>query len=110
MSYILNETGTNIPPIPRKTVTGEDKKNYFYRVNDLVDFLHRHWGKPEVIKYPPSGALAGQKGIILFEVQGWSNARGHATLFDGVRCYDHCYFNERETHIQTTKAYFWKLP
>ena len=109
MSYILNQTGTYIPAIANKTVTGKDRRNYFYRVNDLADFLRRHWGKPKIIKYPPSNALIRQKGIILFEVRGWSTASGHATLYDGNSCYDHCYFNEREANYQTTKAYFWKL-
>lgn len=110
MSYILNHTGTYVPPISGKTVTGKDKRNYFFRVSNLIDFLRHQWGAPEVIKYPPSGALAGRKGAILFEVQGWSNARGHATLFNGNLCYDHCYFNEREATYRTTKAHFWKLP
>jgi hypothetical protein len=110
MSYILNQTGVLVPATSGKTVTGKDKLNYFFRVGDLIDFLRRRWGAPEVIQYPPSGAWAGQKGLILFEVQGWSNARGHATLFNGTSCYDHCYFNEREATYQTTKAHFWKLP
>lgn len=112
MSYILNQTGTIIPARAGKTVTGKDKRNYFYRVDDVIAFLHTQWGEPEIVKYPPSGggALAGRKGIILFEIHGWSNARGHATLFNGSTCYDHCYFNEREATYQTTKAYFWKLP
>ena len=112
MSYILNQTGTSVPSLPGKTVKGRDRRNYFYRVGDVVAFLHNQWGKPEIVKYPPTGGgeIAGQKGVVLFEVQGWSNARGHATLFNGSACYDHCYFNEREATYQTTKALFWKLP
>lgn len=110
LSYILNQTGTIVPALPGKTVTGKDRRNYFYRVNDVIAFLRSRWGAPEVVDYPPSGAFAGQKGIILFEVQGWSNARGHATLFNGSACYDHCYFNEREARYQTSKAHFWPLP
>lgn len=33
----------------------------------------------------------GLKGILVFGVQ-WSDASGHATLWDGIRCSDHCYF------------------
>ena len=110
MSYILNQTGTHIPALPGKTVTGKDRMNYFFRVRDLIEFLRRRWGTPKVVAFPPSGILAGEKGIILFEVNGWSNASGHATLFNGVSCYDHCYFNEREAAYRTTKAHFWKLP
>jgi hypothetical protein len=72
----------------------------------------RHWGKAEVVKYPPAdgGTLAGRKGVILFEVSGWSNAEGHATLFDGRACYDHCYFNAPEANYRTDRAHFWSLP
>jgi hypothetical protein len=55
------------------------------------------------------GSLAGRKGVILFEVQGWNNARGHATLFNGTIRYDHCYFNEPRVTYHTTKANFWAL-
>ncbi|WP_256247097.1 MULTISPECIES: T6SS effector amidase Tae4 family protein [Burkholderia] len=27
--------------------------------------------------------MASKKGIVLFEVSGWDDAQGHATLFDG---------------------------
>ena len=54
--------------------------------------------------------LSGRQGVILFEVAGWSDAEGHATLFDGKKCYDHCYFNEPEAHYHTQQAHFWSLP
>lgn len=36
MSYILNQTGMNIPSERSKTVTGGDRKNYFYRVGEFI--------------------------------------------------------------------------
>ena len=68
-------------------------------------------GKAEVVKYPASGGgmLVGKKGVILFEVSGWSDAQGHATLFNGQSCYDHCYFNEPEAKYRTDRANFWGL-
>jgi len=111
MSYILNQSGMHIPHIVGKTVSGDDKRWYFYRVRELIAFLTRQWGKPEVVAYPPSGggALAGKRGVILFEVSGWSDAGGHATLFDGQTCYDHCYFNEPGVNYRTDRANFWSL-
>jgi hypothetical protein len=53
---------------------------------------------------------AGKKGLILFEVSGWDDARGHATLFNGSVCYDHCYFNEPNATYRTERANFWSLP
>jgi hypothetical protein len=111
MSYILNYAGFIIPKIPGQTVSGGDQRQYFFRVKNLITFLEAMWGKPDVVKYPPSGGgtLAGKKGVILFEVSGWSDAQGHATLFDGNTCYDHCYFNEPGVNYHTDQANFWRL-
>lgn len=113
MSYILNKSGMTIPHSGTKTVSGADKHQYFYRVPDLIEFLTQRWGKPDLtMPFPPSGGgqLNGKKGIILFEVSGWNNARGHATLWNGSTCYDHCYFNEPGANYRTDRAYFWSLP
>lgn len=112
LSYILNYSGMLIPRVPGQTVSGADKRWYFYRGKYLIGFLEQQWGKAEIVKYPPSGGgtLAGKKGLILFEVLGWSDAQGHATLFDGSICYDHCYFNEPGATYRTDRANFWSLP
>jgi hypothetical protein len=111
MSYILNEAGMHLPRIPEQTVSGADKRQYFFRVKNLIAFLGRQWGKPQVVEYPPSGggSLARKKGLILFEVSGWLDAQGHATLWNGVSCYDHCYFNEPAAKYRTDRANFWSL-
>lgn len=112
LSYIFNQSGFSIPRIAGQTVTGGDNKQYFYRVRDLIAFLRRRWGEPQVVRYPPSGGgpLAQKKGVILFEVSTWSDAQGHATLWNGQACYDHCYFNEPGATYRTEKANFWSLP
>lgn len=111
MSYILNSSGMRLPHIAGQTVSGADQKWYFFRVKNLIDYLEKTWGKPEVVQYPPSGGgqLAGKTGVILFEVSGWSDAQGHATLFNGKICYDHCYFNDPGVAYKTDKANFWSL-
>ncbi|WP_010212381.1 T6SS effector amidase Tae4 family protein, partial [Pseudomonas amygdali] len=100
-----------LPKIAKQTVSGADQHQYFFRVSNLKSFLETHWGKPEVVKHPPSdgGALARKKGVILFEISGWTDAKGHATLFDGDICYDHCYFNEPDVNYRTDMANFWSL-
>lgn len=112
LSYILNQAGMHIPHMPGQTVSGSDKRGYFFRVRNLISFLESRWGKAEIVKYPPpgGGTLAGKKGLILFEVSGWPDAEGHATLFDGSACYDHCYFNEPGANYRTDRANFWSLP
>lgn len=112
MSYILSQAGMVIPAVRGETVSGADGRKYFFRVRDLIGFLKRRWGDAEVVPYPAAGGgpLVGKKGVILFEVSGWSDAQGHATLFDGRSCYDHCYFNEPTAKYRTDRAHFWSLP
>lgn len=112
MSYILNHSGLFIPYIQKQTVSGADKRWYFHLVSHLIIFLNQRWGKPDIITpypLPGGGELAGKKGIILFEVSGWDNASGHATLWNGKQCYDHCYFNQLGANYRTDRANFWKL-
>ncbi len=61
MSYILNEAGLIIPKIPGQTVSGADKRQYFFRVRNLITFLQQRWGKPEVVVYPPRRNLQVEK-------------------------------------------------
>lgn len=112
MSFILNHSGMVLPRIAGKTVSGADRRQYFFRVRDLIGFLESRWGKPEIVAYPPAdgGALRGKKGIVLFEVSGWQDAQGHATLFNGSVCYDQCYFNQPLALYRTDRANFWSLP
>lgn len=112
ISYILNKSGVAVPKLKGKTVTGADGSNYFFRVADVIAYLTQRWGKPDVLlASPPSGGgpLAGKKGLILFEVSGWGDASGHATLYNGSGCYDHCYFNEEGVNYKTSRAHFWSL-
>ena len=112
MSYILNYSGLLIPRAMGQTVSGADQRWYYFRVRQLIAFLRQQWGQPDsVMKYPPPGGgdLAGKNGVILFEVSGWSDAAGHATLWNGTTCYDHCYFNEPGATYTTDKANFWSL-
>ncbi|AUX92260.1 type VI secretion system amidase effector protein Tae4 [Mixta gaviniae] len=113
MSYVLNYTGHPLPRDKTKTVSGDDKKWYFYRVKDLIEYLKKEWGPPDlIISYPqiPVDKLKNKNGLILFEISGWDDAGGHATLWDGRICSDHCYFNEPGVNYSTNAANFWMLP
>ena len=92
MSYALNSSGIAIRQGTWKTVSGGDRMQYIYRVSDLTKFLTHTFGKPDkIVKTPKAGDFAGLKGIVVFGVK-WSDATGHATLWDGRICSDHCYF------------------
>lgn len=89
MSYTLNYSGIIIPRDENrwKTSSGADKKCYIYRVSDMIKFLNSKFGKADI-----SSGFDGKKGILLFNVTGWSDATGHVTLWDGKKCSDKCYF------------------
>jgi hypothetical protein len=104
MSHVLNETGTAIPTLSGKTVSGDGGRHYFFRLQDLVAFLKSRLGPPDLVFTPPTRQkLAGRRGILIFEVNGWVDASGHATLWSGNSCADQCFFDH------ATKAYLWML-
>jgi hypothetical protein len=93
MSYVLNMTGF---PIRKgsgyETVSGGDKRLYLFRVNEMMEYLRREFGKPDkTISSPKLADFANMKGILVVQGHGWSNARGHITLWDGTRCSDTCH-------------------
>ena len=92
MSYSLNYSGIPIVRGIWQTVSGGDKKWYIYRVRDLLKFLTHTFGKPDkTVKNPRPSDFKGEQGILVFNVN-WNDASGHATLWNGATCSDHCYF------------------
>jgi len=95
VSRSLNYSGHSIKYIPPNlTVSGSDGKWYIYRVKELIKYLKANFGEPDisVVNKPYQEKLKGKKGIIVFEVDAWDDASGHATLWDGITCSDKCYF------------------
>ena len=103
MSYVLNYSGFPIPARQNyAVVSGDDKKSYMYRVNDMMDFLKRSFGAPDItVKSPRLANFAGKQGILLIQGHGWQNARGHVTLWNGSICSD---FRFHYTNNQTSNA------
>lgn len=93
MSYVLNKTGFPITRADRyATVSGADNRLYLFRVNDMMAYLERVFGKPEkTVRAPKPADFANMKGILVVKGHGWSNAKGHVTLWDGTRCSDSCH-------------------
>jgi hypothetical protein len=95
LSRSLNYSGHPVSYIPPNlTVSGGDKNWYIYRVTEIVKYLTIKFGPPDIVvkNKPYQPELRGKKGIIVFEVDGWDDASGHATLWDGNFCSDKCYF------------------
>lgn len=106
MSYALNRSGIKLKKALSTggTIVGSDGYNYWIRVNDLKQFLRNSFKKPDIefspkktqqlfgkdaderingVKNNVLNKISGMKGIIVFDVTGWSNASGHFTLWDG---------------------------
>ena len=70
----------------------------------MKDYLTKIFGKPDFAYAAPTmEKLLTHKGIIIFEVEGWGDASGHATIWDGLRCSDKCYFDKAK------KVHLWSL-
>jgi hypothetical protein len=92
ISYVLNHVGVPIPSKGYPVVSGEDGLWYLFRVNDAMTFLERTFGKPDRTTTAPYPAdFAGRKGLLIVRGSGWSNARGHVTLWNGSVCSDSCH-------------------
>lgn len=101
VSRSMNASGN---PIPNRrgdeifTVRGADRKHYALRVREFQRYLRRRYGPASFgHDYPGRGgsipgAFMGQRGIIVFEVSGWSDATGHVDLWDGAACRHASYF------------------
>ena len=67
--------------------SGKNKNWYIFRVKMLVKYLKDKYSKPEIFTSSNyKTELAGRKGIIVYVVSGWSDATGHADLWDGSKC------------------------
>jgi hypothetical protein len=57
-----------------------------------MSHLEETFGKADKIVKPPRASdFAGLQGIVVIEGSGWTNARGHVTLWDGAVCSDTCH-------------------
>jgi hypothetical protein len=105
MSQAFNYAGPNyaIPdnpkaPVKLYTLKGKDGKNYAVRVAEFVRYLHVRYGRPSISTHYSDVSKAsgykqavsesitpftGKTGIIAWHVQGWGDATGHFTLWDG---------------------------
>jgi hypothetical protein len=149
MSYALNRSGMKLPVAPDGgNMKGDDGLNYWLRVKQLKKRLADQFGKPDKelahkhIDRTSQKDLVKEridktnkfldeikpiKGIVVFEVEGWKDATGHFTLWDGKdlkyvgegdhnnRSSDEYYFWFLRTIVtdkvvaETTKVFLWEL-
>ena len=69
------------------TLKGGDQKNYAIRVIEFINYLHTQYREPDLVK--TGSAMKPEsfssKGVIAWLIDGWSDARGHFTLWDGTQ-------------------------
>ena len=104
VSYVLNRAGLRIPRIANRTISSADGSWYFTRVTDLADYLRSGFGAPEIRSEPARAAdFRKLRGLLIFDVPGWSDAGGHATLWNGSLAADDSDFSI------TRDALLWAL-
>jgi hypothetical protein len=104
MSKAFNYAGKNyeIPATLDEllTVEGADGKNYAIRVTEFIQYLHKQYRNPDLIKKGSemkAESFRNKTGIIAWLIDGWSDARGHFTLWDGSKGLfegEHHYFDD----------------
>lgn len=82
VSHALNLSGAEIPYSKGKTISGDNKSWYYYRVKDLLEYLQGRYGYAD-FKTSNKNMVLNSKGIICFDINVWTDATGHFTLFDG---------------------------
>ena len=104
MSYVLNQNGVKIPFISGQTVSGGKGDWYIFKVKTMIAYLTKIFGDPDyTFKDPQEISFSDKRGILVFEVDQWIDASGHATIWNGNACSDKCYFPIAK------KAYLWEL-
>lgn len=122
MSRAFNNGGYRIPRgtiIKNKAiyrVRGDDGMPYILRVNDMIDFLEFNWGKPDLVMAPGKDKdISGKKGLIIVEVSGWNDARGHVVLWNGKETSDGSDYQRLDSHAyenstaSLVKTNYWEL-
>jgi RHS repeat-associated protein len=107
MSVALNKSGNDLDTDVKNskgqkmfTLEGGDGKDYALRKSDVKDYMGGKYGKSDISTKigdkdfdQKINDIKGQKGVVVFDVSGWSNATGHVTIYDGKgNCGHDCYF------------------
>lgn len=105
LSHMLNKSGHPVPRVRKKTVSGKNKGQHFYRVVDMEDYLEETYGKPDVAIEDGTGNsfdLPVTPGIVLMDFPN-SSFTGHVTVWNGSGTVD-------GTDIGGYRVLFWNLP
>ena len=113
LSRSFNYSGNTIPGRRGDeivTVRGADRKHYALRVAEFTRYMKRRYGQPDVSHAYPGGrggeipgSFRDKQGVIIFDVDSWSDATGHVDLWNGDACRHSAYFH------QAAKVMLWEV-
>jgi hypothetical protein len=108
VSRSLNYAGHPIPVRPpgMSTIKGGDGKRYGIRVREMKVYLRNTQGAPQLslaVSGEVPDELRGRRGLLCFDVTGWSDATGHFDLWDGEACANHGYFE------RASRVHLWEV-
>lgn len=105
LSHMLNKAGHKVPRSGRKTVSGANKDQYYYRVTDMEPYLLNTFGAPDVAITDGSANsfdLPSTPGIVLMDFPD-NSFTGHVTVWNGAGTVD-------GAQIGGYRVLFWNLP
>lgn len=113
ISRSFNAAGHSIPGRANDdlaTVVGADGNHYALRVREFRAYLSSKYGPPQVSHTYPGGnggpvppGFIGLQGVVVFDVDAWSDATGHVDLWNRDRCRHADYFDV------STKVMLWEV-
>ncbi|WP_320196352.1 T6SS effector amidase Tae4 family protein [Agrobacterium rosae] len=119
MSVALSLAGhridAGIAQTARARTLGTDKGyRIIYGVADLRSYLLIAFGQPQTDNVSPyNDAFVGKKGIVAFNVRGWTGAVGHIALWNGSAFREPTsddYSQYSDGPAATVKGEFWEMP
>ena len=105
LSHMFNKAGHKIPRNGRKTVSGANKDQHYYRVADMEIYLKETFGAPDIAIEDGTGNsfdLPITPGVILMDFPNGSYT-GHVTIWNGAGTVD-------GVNIGGYRLLFWDLP
>ncbi|GAA6129768.1 hypothetical protein NBRC116187_01280 [Halopseudomonas sabulinigri] len=108
--------GTIFPGTDIYRAKGADGLPYILRVNNVIHFVRHNWGAADkVLKPSEHPQLSGIQGLIVIEVNGWSDASGHVALWNGSVTGDGSDYQNPRSHAFDSPAVspkhilYWEL-
>jgi len=104
LSHMLNKAGHEIPYIKDQTVSGRNGDQYFFRLDNVQDYIFEKFGEPD-IKIDMPGQLfdlPNTPGLFIIKFRG-IDFTGHATIWNGAGTVD-------GVDIVGSETFFWELP